>query len=111
MIDTQDPDLDPFVFLPRLKNAQLADDSFMAEAKCIDHQEIDFFTMAPKALAKAKAICHKCPVMEECLRYSIITEIEEGVWGGQDRKERAPKIAMFRQRLKEMTDGTGIDRA
>jgi WhiB family redox-sensing transcriptional regulator len=41
-----------------------------------------------KSLKVAKAICHECPVEEECLRYALRHEMEWGVWGGLSAKER-----------------------
>lgn len=43
---------------------------------------------AEEKLAKAKAICHTCPVMTECLNYAQFRGIEYGVWGGATHDER-----------------------
>lgn len=39
-------------------------------------------------ILKAKEICAICPVQEECLEYSLLTNQEAGVWGGFDEDER-----------------------
>ena len=39
-------------------------------------------------LAKAKAICGRCPVSRECLRYALATGQQHGVWGGKSEEER-----------------------
>jgi WhiB family transcriptional regulator, redox-sensing transcriptional regulator len=39
-------------------------------------------------LARAKAICARCPVTDECLRYALGTGQEYGVWGGTSEEER-----------------------
>ena len=36
----------------------------------------------------AKAVCESCPVIEECLRYALVTNQESGVWGGTTEEER-----------------------
>lgn len=40
--------------------------------------------------AKAKAICHGCPVWRDCLEYRLGAEhqLDGGIWGGQDEGER-----------------------
>jgi WhiB family redox-sensing transcriptional regulator len=38
-------------------------------------------------LARAKAICGRCPVARECLRYALATG-QHGVWGGTSEDER-----------------------
>ena len=43
----------------------------------------------PKEVKEAKAICRKCPVVEQCLKYALNNgEIGYGVWGGLTPKER-----------------------
>lgn len=37
----------------------------------------------------AKAICKSCPVTAECLNYSTVFNIEYGIFGGLDEKQRA----------------------
>lgn len=37
---------------------------------------------------EAKAFCKKCPVIDECLTFSIDNSQEAGVWGGLSEKER-----------------------
>jgi WhiB family transcriptional regulator, redox-sensing transcriptional regulator len=39
-------------------------------------------------LARAKAICARCPVTDECLRYALTTGQQYGVWGGTSEEER-----------------------
>lgn len=67
---------------------------------CRGHAELFFFT-APygkEELAKereAKRLCHQCPVIEECLTYSLYHE-EFGLWGGMTERQRR----ILRRRLK-----------
>jgi WhiB family transcriptional regulator, redox-sensing transcriptional regulator len=39
-------------------------------------------------LARAKAVCARCPVAAECLGYALATGQEYGVWGGTSEEER-----------------------
>ncbi|MEX0753541.1 MAG: WhiB family transcriptional regulator [Actinomycetota bacterium] len=52
---------------------------------------------------KAKALCGRCPVREECLEYALRTREGHGVWGGLNEMERR---AVLRQRdLRELQAG------
>ena len=42
--------------------------------------------------AKAKAICSRCPVIAECLRWAIATNEPWGLWGGMSSEERAQSV-------------------
>ena len=42
-----------------------------------------FFSEQLDDIARAKAICQKCPVMEPCLQGAIERREPWGVWGGQ----------------------------
>lgn len=39
-------------------------------------------------LAEAKAVCHGCPVIAECLDWALATGQRHGVWGGLGEDER-----------------------
>lgn len=39
-------------------------------------------------LARARAICRRCPVCRECLDYALTTGQEFGIWGGKSEDER-----------------------
>lgn len=39
-------------------------------------------------IEEAKAVCRRCPVSEQCLRYALETGEEGGVWGGLSEDER-----------------------
>ena len=49
------------------------------------------------ASEKAKSICAECPVVDECLEYSLRTNQVSGVWGGLDSGERR----RMRRRLRD----------
>jgi WhiB family redox-sensing transcriptional regulator len=38
--------------------------------------------------ARAKLLCRSCPVLDECLAYSLDAAEEHGVWGGLNEQER-----------------------
>jgi WhiB family redox-sensing transcriptional regulator len=48
--------------------------------------------------AVAKAICRICPVLDECLEYSLDVREGHGIWGGLNEMERR---ALLRQRAAE----------
>ncbi|MGW0856916.1 WhiB family transcriptional regulator [Streptomyces sp. NPDC002690] len=37
---------------------------------------------------EAKAVCHACPVREQCLRWALDNNQDAGVWGGLAEDER-----------------------
>jgi WhiB family redox-sensing transcriptional regulator len=39
-------------------------------------------------IAEAKAICHRCPVIEDCLRYAFEHGLDDGIFGGLTADER-----------------------
>lgn len=71
----------------------LFDVSWMNRAEC---QKVDpevFFpigngSLTPAQVAEARAVCGRCPVRTDCLRYSLDTGQGHGVWGGIDENER-----------------------
>lgn len=49
-----------------------------------------FFPLAPSPLqeARAKAVCARCPVVNECRAYALREGETEGIWGGLTPQER-----------------------
>lgn len=41
-----------------------------------------------QVIADAKAICNRCPVIEQCLQWALETRQEYGIYGGLDEYER-----------------------
>jgi len=39
-------------------------------------------------IAQAKAVCARCPVRRQCLRFALATRQVHGVWGGTTEEER-----------------------
>jgi len=58
-------------------------------AACRGIQNPDvFFPGQGESTAEARAICHPCPVRQECLEYALRWRIDHGVWGGKATRER-----------------------
>lgn len=61
-------------------------------AACAGYPNRLFFptdeTADEQKTAKAKAICQACPVLQDCLTYSLETNQRSGIWGGTTEKER-----------------------
>ncbi|MFJ5774144.1 WhiB family transcriptional regulator [Streptomyces sp. NPDC093094] len=68
-------------------------DAWRDRAEC-RHEDPDLFfpigTSGPASMQTltAKAVCERCPVQEECLRYALDTGQSIGVWGGTGENER-----------------------
>lgn len=63
------------------------------EAACLSQDPELFFPIgdsgpALEQVEKAKAVCHRCPVMHECLEWALETGQDSGVWGGMSEQER-----------------------
>jgi WhiB family transcriptional regulator, redox-sensing transcriptional regulator len=39
--------------------------------------------------AKAKAVCLRCPVREQCLDFALGNSVRYGIWGGLNQEERS----------------------
>ncbi|MDF3149451.1 MULTISPECIES: WhiB family transcriptional regulator [unclassified Streptomyces] len=68
-------------------------DDWRDHAAC-RHEDPDLFypigTSGPMLLQteQAKAVCRRCSVQEQCLRWALDTEQYIGVWGGTSENER-----------------------
>lgn len=65
---------------------------WMTEALCTRRTDVEFFPDHGRRATPAKVVCQTCPVNLQCLDYSIVNEILDGVWGGLAPQERAPII-------------------
>jgi WhiB family transcriptional regulator, redox-sensing transcriptional regulator len=47
-------------------------------------------TTGPAAVQveEAKAVCRRCPVVNDCLQWALASGQDAGVWGGLDEDER-----------------------
>ncbi len=64
-----------------------------ARAACASADPELFFPIsysgpALRQVARAKAICARCPIRQECLRYALDAGSIHGVWGGMTEGER-----------------------
>lgn len=57
------------------------------EARCREHDPELFFSAGSRSERRAKAICGRCPVREECLSFAIESGTDFGVWGGMSSRE------------------------
>jgi WhiB family redox-sensing transcriptional regulator len=68
-------------------------DSWRDRAACRDEDPELFFpigTSEPALLQTehAKAVCRRCPVVNDCLQWAVQSGKDTGVWGGLDEQER-----------------------
>jgi len=62
-------------------------------AACLDEDPELFFPIgntgpALHQIDQAKAVCHRCPVLETCLKWALESGQDAGVWGGLSEDER-----------------------
>ncbi len=53
-----------------------------------------FFPQSNGGAKKAKKVCQRCAVVEECLAFALNNDIVEGVYGGLTETERAALAAV-----------------
>ncbi len=53
----------------------------------------------------AKAVCRQCPVRVDCLEFALVSNQDEGVWGGTTEGERR---ALRRARRRRRGSSRGI---
>lgn len=65
------------------------DVSWQAKAVCVNANPELFSACEtnPDAVMDAKRICHRCPVIAECLAHALATK-ETGIWGATTASER-----------------------
>jgi WhiB family transcriptional regulator, redox-sensing transcriptional regulator len=74
-------------------------------AACLNEDPELFFPIgntgaALNQIAEAQVICHRCAVVEPCLKWAIEFRQDAGVWGGlSDDQRRALKRRTARARL------------
>ena len=70
-----------------------ADYEWRDDAICRDTDPELFFPVgntgpAVDQIEKAKTVCGRCTVSEQCLQYALETNQDSGVWGGLSEDER-----------------------
>jgi len=70
-------------------------------AACAQTDPELFFPEKGQQVVKAKLVCFRCPVRNECLQYALTSPIRvDGIWGGTTPKQRQD----MRRRLGVRTD-------
>ncbi|WP_292715431.1 WhiB family transcriptional regulator [Microbacterium sp. 13-71-7] len=64
------------------------DEGWRASAHCSTAIPEIFFPEARERADHAKEICGGCPVREDCLRYAIVNDERDGIWGAATPRER-----------------------
>jgi WhiB family redox-sensing transcriptional regulator len=67
------------------------DDHWTNYGACRSEDPEMFFPIGENAseqIEKAKAVCRRCPVRDDCLQDALGDRIKFGVWGGLDERER-----------------------
>lgn len=58
-----------------------------------------------ETIPKAKAVCHACPVQEQCLDYALADPGLVGIWGGTtDRERRRLRVMLAGRKLKDIVN-------
>lgn len=75
---------------------------WLNRAACVHEDPELFFPVGTAGPAvqdaeAAKEVCHRCPVVAECLDWAVTTEQTTGVWGGTSEHERARLIRAARR--------------
>ncbi|MFF2080604.1 WhiB family transcriptional regulator [Kitasatospora sp. NPDC058162] len=70
-----------------------AADDWRMRSVCAEEDPELFFPVGENGIAllqaeEAKAVCRRCPVMEQCLTWALETGQDAGVWGGMSEQER-----------------------
>ncbi|MFI8966951.1 WhiB family transcriptional regulator [Streptomyces sp. NPDC053493] len=83
-------------------------------AVCRDEDPELFFPIGNTGLAllqinEAKAVCTRCPVIEQCLQWAMASGQDDGVWGGLSEDERrAMKRRAARNRARNTQNGATV---
>ncbi|MFI6950292.1 WhiB family transcriptional regulator [Streptomyces sp. NPDC050422] len=81
-------------------------ENWRTHAACRDEDPDLFFPIGSTGPAlvqteDAKAVCHGCPVREECLRWALENGQDAGVWGGLGEAERRALKRRSRRQAKD----------
>lgn len=67
--------------------------SWNEHAACLDMDSDVFFATDDAGVDVAKAVCARCPVVDECLAWALAHGEDQGVWGGTSERERRLLLA------------------
>lgn len=68
--------------------AEAAIGPWTRQARCAETGPEIFFPPADDPATRARAVCARCPVREDCLAYALDAGEQYGIWGGLDPRER-----------------------
>ena len=87
--------------IARLPGAQLESWEWQLDAVCRGMDSSTFYhppgerdAARENRAAAAKAVCRRCPVIEECLDHALRVREPYGVWGGRSEDERAEILGL-----------------
>jgi WhiB family redox-sensing transcriptional regulator len=87
--------------IKRLPGARLDFYEWQLDAACRGMDSAIFFHPVAERnaarelrIAKAKAICHACPAIAECLAHALRVQEPYGIWGGKSEDERAALLGV-----------------
>lgn len=63
--------------------------SWRDDALCAEVDGDLFFPEKGEPATRARSICGRCLVSEECLAFALASNEREGIWGGLTARERA----------------------
>lgn len=66
-----------------------------SQAECSGVGWRPFFGEQRADVERAKALCQRCPIQRDCLRYAVNAR-EVGVWGGMTDEERRAMVKRLR---------------
>lgn len=95
--------------------ATKATSSWWELAECRSADPELFFPMAGTRawradVTRAKAMCSRCPIREQCLDYAIESHQAFGVWGGASEEERRLITARRRRDLDRVRGPSALSR-
>lgn len=72
-------------------------DDWRFRGRCYGRHDLAevFFDETPDSIAEAKAICAKCPVVQECSEHAYRNIELHGVWGGESVQERRARLGAW----------------
>lgn len=53
------------------------------DALCLEYPEVSWFAGGTTMANRARDICSRCLVRDECLGYALENRVAEGIWGGE----------------------------
>lgn len=87
VVNLDNPDLDYKAWTPKVDwNRGDCSGLVSGDVEHLWHPETGDTTTA----RKAKAICRFCPISNTCLQWAIVTNQQNGIWGGLGEDERRP---------------------